>query len=330
MIFFLSAQSASAQTVVNANDRGWYNSSGNHTPTNNNTYTGEYLSLVYRSYFRFTIPKGVTCVAAATLELEVERYYGNQPHTVFIHDVDAAHVPLLDTANGSGSGVAIHGDLGTGSLYGTVGGITNATVGSILSFTLPASALTDIENASGSDFAVGARVTSASTSSFWGMRFSGGNESRIHRLTFKECPDAPDLKASKDVEVFDPSSAGLYALPGNDVVNEGSGTVDADSMELIDKIPSNVTFYNGDMDDGGPETNPVAFADTGSGLTFNYAADVGYSNGAAKPANFAACGYSPSAGYDVNVTYVCINPKGTMAAGTPFPAFAVSFRARID
>ena len=146
----------------------------------------------------------------------------------------------------------------------------------------------------------------------------------------------PSFKAKKDVTVWDPSSIGLYALPGNDVIytiiatNAGPGMADPDTMELIDAMPSEVEFYNGDIDDGGPETDPVSFVQSsGAGLTFNYAGDVAYSNSAAPPANFSACSYAPSAGYDPNVTFICFNPKGTLITGSPSPTFEVSFRARI-
>ena len=147
----------------------------------------------------------------------------------------------------------------------------------------------------------------------------------------------PMIGAAKTTTVFDPLSEGLYAVPGNDVIytftvtNSGNGGTDSNSMVLIDTMPSEIEFYNGDIDDGGPQTDPVAYAQTGTpGLTFNYATDVGFSDAAAKPANFAACTYSPAPGYDANVTYICFNPKGVFAAGTPDPQFTISFRARIE
>jgi len=328
---------AEAQTVINANDRGWYHNGGSHNPNNNNTFTGTFRNFVYRSYFRFTIPASVTCVDSATLEIELENYYGNgTPHTISVYDVDAAHVPILDTTNGSGNGVNIHNDLGSGTFYGAQAGLTSANIGDLITFNLPAAALAHIEAAAGGDFAVGGRTTASTPSTFFGLRFSAGNEQRIHRLTINECAVVPDLKAKKTVEVFDPQNQGLYNLPGNDViytitvVNEGIGPVDTDTMVLIDAIPGEITFYNGDIDDGGPETNPVAFQDSGSGLTWNYGTDVRFSNAASAPADFASCNYTPAAGYDSSVTYICINPKGAMAAGTPFPEFSVQFRSRVN
>lgn len=337
LALFAVAESAQAQVVVNANDRGWYNADGNHTPGNNNTFTGDYLGTVYRSYFRFTIPAGVTCLSSATLEVELENYYGDgTPHTANIFDVDAVHVPLLDTVNGSGSGVAIHTDLGSGTAYGTQAGLTSTDIGTNLNYTLPAAALADIIAASGNDFAVGIHTLPGGGGTLRALRYSYGNEARIHRLTYTVCPPLPDLDAAKTVEVYDPGALGLYNLPGNDVIytisvtNSGVGTVDNDTIFLTDIIPANTTFYNGDIDDGGPELNPVSFQETGSGLTFTYATDVAYSDGATAPADMSDCTYTPAAGYDPLVTYICFNPKGTFAAGTPPPEFSLSFRVMID
>ncbi len=156
----------------------------------------------------------------------------------------------------------------------------------------------------------------------------------IHDLNF--CPVLTAvLGAQKSTDVYDPLSEGLYMVPGNDVIytidvtNSGDGPADSGSIELIDAMPPEIEFYNGDIDDGGPEANPVAFSQIGAGLIFTYATDVAYSNAGVKPANFAACSYSPSAGYDPNVTFICIKPQGAMAAGAADPTFQVQFRARI-
>ncbi len=156
----------------------------------------------------------------------------------------------------------------------------------------------------------------------------------LHDLSFCKALSAK-LTASKSNSIYDPNALGLYMVPGNDVIytitftNIGDGAADSDSVVIIDAMPSEVDFYNGDIDDSGPETNPVIGVDSGSGLTLNYASDVRFSNAATAPTSFAACNYTPSAGYDPNVKFICINPSGSMAAGTPDPQFQVKFRARI-
>jgi uncharacterized repeat protein (TIGR01451 family) len=144
-----------------------------------------------------------------------------------------------------------------------------------------------------------------------------------------------DLAAQKGVNIFT-GSVSPYALPGTDVIyslqveNTGSGPVDADTLVLIDALPPEITFYNGDIDDGGPETDAVAFVDNNSGLTFDATTDLAFSNAATKPANFAACNYTPASGYDANITYICLAPKGALREGVITASdFTLNFRAAI-
>jgi uncharacterized repeat protein (TIGR01451 family) len=143
------------------------------------------------------------------------------------------------------------------------------------------------------------------------------------------------LTVAKTSIIYDPANTNRLAIPGNDVLytittsNVGTGPVDSNSIFIVDTLPSSVEFYNGDVDDGGPATAPVSFAQTGSVLTFTAVTDIRYSNLAAFPTSFAACTYAPIAGYDPAIRHVCINPKGVMASGTPSPNFSVSFRTRI-
>ncbi len=140
------------------------------------------------------------------------------------------------------------------------------------------------------------------------------------------------LSVDKSVAVFSGSGTG-YMTPQSDVIytidvqNLGTASVDADSVFIVDNLPAEVSFYNGDIDDGGPETGAIAFAPMGSGLTFDAASDVGFSSSATAPATFAACTYAPGLGYDPNVRHVCFNPKGGFAGGGDFE---IRFRARIE
>lgn len=149
------------------------------------------------------------------------------------------------------------------------------------------------------------------------------------------CLASPTLTVSKTVAVYNPAGVTPFAVPGNDVVyaltvqNAGSGPVDSDTLFIVDTLPAEVTFFNGDMDGAGPATGPVLFTQTGAGLTYSPATDLKYSSAAARPANFSACAYTPAAGYDPNVKHVCLNPKGAMAAG-PGSSFTAQFRARIN
>ena len=126
------------------------------------------------------------------------------------------------------------------------------------------------------------------------------------------------------------TATGGHALPGTDVIyditvtNEGTGATDPDSLFLVDRLPPEVAFRR-----GAAGSEAVTFTETGTGLTYAYATDIGYATGTTAPTGMAQCTYAPQPGYDPAVTFVCFNPKGAMAAGDPDPTFTFSFRARI-
>jgi len=139
----------------------------------------------------------------------------------------------------------------------------------------------------------------------------------------------------KTSTVYDPTAANLFGVPGNDILytitttNSGTGPADTNSMFVVDTLPSSIEFFNGDVDGTGPANGAVAFAQNAAGLTFSLATDLRFSNLTAAPANFAACTYTPVAGYDPAIRHICFNPKGAMLSGTPSPTFTFQFRARI-
>lgn len=108
------------------------------------------------------------------------------------------------------------------------------------------------------------------------------------------------------------------------VSNTGNRAVDSGTVWLIDQVPASLSV--------GTAASPV-FTDgsPSSGLTFSPSNDIRYSNATSMPTSFAACTYTPTAAYDPNVHYVCLNPKGTMAAstGTP-PSFTLSINAKVN
>jgi uncharacterized repeat protein (TIGR01451 family) len=156
----------------------------------------------------------------------------------------------------------------------------------------------------------------------------------IHDITF--CNPLVTLALTKVTSIYDDGITAPFAIPGNDAIytialsNTGTGSVTADTVFMVDPLPAQLTFFNGDANGPLPGTDPVLFTDNGSNLTFNYATDVRYSQTA--PANFAACTYTPVVGYDPLVRYICVNPKGRMTgkSGTATPSFSVAFRAKIN
>ena len=122
-----------------------------------------------------------------------------------------------------------------------------------------------------------------------------------------------------------PNSIQRYTVT---VTNSGPGIVDASSLVITDAVPGNTRLY---VATGGGD--PIEFIDgtTPSGLSYNYATHVTYSNqvGGGAPYNYTP---TPDAnGFDSAVTGVRIAPSGSMAAasGGNQPSFAVRFRVQV-
>lgn len=146
-----------------------------------------------------------------------------------------------------------------------------------------------------------------------------------------------DLSVSKTTDLYS-GTAVPFAVPGSDVIytllveSTGSAPIDEDTIFMVDTLGDQTTFYNGDIDEGGPETSAIAFQALSSGLTFDDSTDLAFSDLASRPTLFSDCTYTPAAGYDPAVRHICLNPKGALRAGTlePNTDFSWSFRARVN
>ena len=122
-----------------------------------------------------------------------------------------------------------------------------------------------------------------------------------------------------------PGSVVRYAVQ---VTNTGGGPVDANTVAITDPVPPNTDLYVSTA-----SGNPVEFIDgiVTSGLTFNYAANVSFSN---QPGGGAPYTYLPvpdANGFDPAVTGLRVAPGGAMspAAAGSQPSFSVRFRVRL-
>ena len=144
------------------------------------------------------------------------------------------------------------------------------------------------------------------------------------------------LEGEKSSAIWDPLNQGLFSIPGNDIAytltirNTGDGVTDPDSIFLVDEMPPEVAFYTGDFDPSDADPAAIRFTGGGTNLTFSEGSDAGYATGSTRPASMAECTYSPVGTYDLNVRFVCLNPKGAMASGTPDPEATFEFRGRIE
>jgi uncharacterized repeat protein (TIGR01451 family) len=174
----------------------------------------------------------------------------------------------------------------------------------------------------------------------WSVQITGveGTEGTVTDTRvggFVVLPNLPTLRVQKTVAVLsDPvnGSANPFQIPGSvqlyrvTVTNTGPGPVDASTLVIVDAVPANAELVVAPGD-------AVQFFDgtTPSGLAFDYATHVTFSNqpGGAPPFN-----YSPVAngnGVDPNVTALRVAPSGAMSAasGGSEPSFSVEFRVRV-
>jgi uncharacterized repeat protein (TIGR01451 family) len=174
----------------------------------------------------------------------------------------------------------------------------------------------------------------------WTVQVTGveGTEALVTDLRvsgFVVLPNLPALRVTKTQDVLsDPvhGTSGAFQVPGSitryrvSVANTGPGTVDASTLVIADVLPPNTELVVG----GGPA---VQFSDGSvpSGLAFDYATNVTFSN---QPGGAPPYTYTPVAnanGVDPNVTAIRIAPTGAMSAasGASQPSFNVDFRIRV-
>ena len=150
-----------------------------------------------------------------------------------------------------------------------------------------------------------------------------------------------EMEADKVVSTWDPLNQGLYMVPGNEVAytisarNIGTGPIDSGSIFLVDTLPVEVEFWNGDIDAGGPDNfttfSSVGFSQSsGTGIIFNPSSDLGFSTAPTQPTSFTECTVMPLDGlFRPDILHLCFKPQGALNSGDPDPEIAFTFRARI-
>jgi hypothetical protein len=161
LLVVFSGSLASAQTVIIPHtDRGWYEETGFHSPSNANYIVGDgrgpgCLPCLqdYRNFFVFDLASVVTPIASAKLAVYVPNspaqlgpgYISGDPSENYeLHDVVTSISTLVD---GTG-GVAAHTDLGSGIVYGSRT-MTSVDIGSMVEITLNSSAIAALDAATG-------------------------------------------------------------------------------------------------------------------------------------------------------------------------------------
>ncbi len=123
-----------------------------------------------------------------------------------------------------------------------------------------------------------------------------------------------------------PGAEVLYSIR---ITNTGAGTVDNNSMVIVDQIPPSTQMFVGNL---GAPSGPIAFVDSTtppSGISWS-SSNIQFSS--TLPPGPYAFTYTPSGtGYDPLVTAIRLNPQGTMApaSGGNNPYFELRFKVQI-
>ncbi|HET9218893.1 MAG TPA: PKD domain-containing protein, partial [Terriglobia bacterium] len=164
-----NALSNVVDSAINAADSGWIQANGTHTAPNNNYLVGfstVFVTTEYRNYFTFTLPAATPTIASAELRLFNSTFGYTSPdpaETYTLYDVSATPAELDTTRPvGDVTGMQIHSDLGSGTIYGTrtVSATDNNTT---VAIPLNAAAIAALNAAIGSTISIGGAITTLTT-----------------------------------------------------------------------------------------------------------------------------------------------------------------------
>ena len=154
------AASASGELIFPDVDKGWFQDTGRHISSNENTLTGRLnYTEFYRTFFLFDLTSLAETPTNAKLRLSIKGTAspdGIESFTLYDYVGDTATLGVSQSS-GSTTGKAVYSDLGSGAVYG-LGTVGSSDVGTIMDVELGASALADISAAAGGMFAVGVRI----------------------------------------------------------------------------------------------------------------------------------------------------------------------------
>lgn len=158
-VLCLGVAFSSEAAPIFAGDSGWYDQDGLHNPVNNNYFTGLIGGVELRSFYLFNLA-GVTpgSVTGATLTLSNrDSAVGGvplpgtvgAPLTINLWDVTS----LIADITGGLNGLAVFGDLGGGTLLGTLA-VPNNDPGNVV-IALNAAGLAALNGAAGNSIVIG-------------------------------------------------------------------------------------------------------------------------------------------------------------------------------
>ena len=238
----------------------------------------------------------------STIILSVAQFFGGSAEALIQTSIDGINFTDIGT-------------IGFGNTAGSIDTVVGQNIIQHVSVTLPAG---------------GARYVRLNQQS-GGFRVDGGQRGEI-------CQVGGGIAELSNTKTVEGRTNGQLSVPGSDVVytirieNVGDTAVDTDTIFLIDAVPSEVIFLNVPFSDSANNSSAesVFFQQfNGAGLNFDFSTDIGFSTATTAPVNFGQCTETLIAGENPDITFICFNPKGTMAVGTPNPSFEFKFITRI-
>jgi large repetitive protein len=201
--FGVGASPAQA-AFLNATDRGWYDDTGFHSPSNLNYIAGFESGTQYHDFFVFNLSGITNPLTSASLRLWNPSNGTTGPGTFQVSDVSTA-IPTL-IAGGTGN-VATYNDLGTGTSFGSVA-VSTADNGTFVTVNLNASALAFLNANLGNTVAFGGRFDTQGNYTFG---FTDNTISLADTQLIYEAPTPNVVPAPAGIVLF---GIGLTGLGG--------------------------------------------------------------------------------------------------------------------
>ena len=180
---------------------------------------------------------------------------------------------------------------------------------------------------------IGTALTSTATLAGETSEFSGNvvvTTGPTLQVTKTAATESDPINGSTNPRAI-PGGVKLYTLT---VRNQGAGTVDNNSVSIVDKVPANTRLFVGNL--GAPGSGPVAFVNgsPSSALTWTFTAlnsvtdDLDFSNNGGTTWTYVPV--PDGNGYDAAVTDIRMRPKGLMPGGAGGPSFQLQFRVVVN
>lgn len=196
LVFCIAGTAGAGPITLDETDRGFYLNDGRHQEANENTNTGRFSNLFYKSWIVFDLPAlPREIITGASLKLELAGHFGSGTENFNVTGVATAVATLVadhpDINNPEGLG--IFAELGTGPLFANVD-IIPSQQGTIVDIPLSGVIASELTAAIGQRFAFAFEsLTDDEPDGFGtdGFRWSSGNEDRMLQLVLETAVPAP-------------------------------------------------------------------------------------------------------------------------------------------